>query len=149
MILIAGCMFMTSGLYAQDTSDKEIISGDELKEVLEDVRSWTAESIEFLKIAKDLTTQEIVAQANAIRVKFDPLMVLMATTDPEAEYQQAAIMLLMGAKGVELALWHYIYAVLGNSQEAKDHGDELLGAAVSQLNDAKELFLEVSEQESE
>jgi len=125
---------------AEESIDYEPISAEELREVLEDVSSWAAETIMFRENAKNLRSREIVEQANAIRVKFDPVIILMATTEPESEYKQAGVMLLMGAKGVELALWHYIYAILGTSGKAKDYGDALLSTAVNQIHDAEELF---------
>ncbi len=138
VLLLSVCLFFPSALFAQDGYDP--ISAEELREVLEDVKSWAAETSIFRENAKKMNSSAILEQADAIRKKFDPVMVLIATTEPEAEYKPAAVMLLMGTKGVELALWHYMYAILGNSQRAMEHGDVILSAAVNQLLDAEKLF---------
>lgn len=140
LILVAGSLLLPLALNAEDTAAYDPISAQQLREIMEDVRSWAASTIELLNDASNLTPREIVERIDALRRNFDPLMVLLATTEPAGEYKRAAVMLLMGTKGVELSLWHYIYAVLGDSQNAKDHGDVLLRAAVSQLNDAHTLF---------
>ena len=138
LLLLWGCILLPSGLFAQE--GYEPITAEELRAVLEDVRSWAAETSIFRKNAVNMKPQEIYNEASAIQRKFDPVMVLMATTEPEATYKPATAMLLMGAKGVELALWHYIYAVMSDSQNAMNHGDAVLAAAVNQLHDADMLF---------
>ncbi len=137
---IACCLLLPFGLYAQDTGGSDIISGEQLRAVLENVNSWAAETAVFRKNAQNLTAQELLEKASAIRKKFDPVMVLIATTEPASEYKKAAVLLCTGAKGVELALWHYMLATLAGSEALKDHGDVLLKAAVSELNDATVLF---------
>jgi len=140
LIFFAGSLLTPLALCAQDAVEYEPVSLEELRVILEDVRAWTAETIELLKNAKDLPPQKILAGLDAIRKKFDPVMVLIATTEPAAEYKKAAVTLLMGTKGVELALWHYIYSILDDSQPAKDHGDVLMSTAIGQLNAARALF---------
>jgi hypothetical protein len=140
ILVLFAYVLAPESLLGQESSRYEPISAEELREVLEDVGSWTAETIIFRENAKEMDARRILERANAIRVKFDPVMVLMATTEPEPVYKPASVMLLMGAKGVELALWHYIYAIIGNSEKAKEHGDSILGAAVNQIQDARELF---------
>lgn len=140
LILVAGSLAAPLALCAQDTVEYKPISAQQLREVLEDVRSWATETVQFRNNAENLTPQEVVQQANAIRKKFDPVMVLMATTEPPPEYKTAGIVVVMGTKGIELALWHYILAVIADSQNAKNHADVILQAALGQLNDAQLLF---------
>jgi hypothetical protein len=139
-LIIAGWLFIPSTVFAEDGDGYDPVSVDRLRAVLADVKSWTTETIAFRENAKTLELKELVEQANAIRKKFDPVMVLMATTEPPEEYQLAATMLLMGTKGVELSLWHYILAAVANASNAMEHGDTLLQTAVSQINDAEKLF---------
>jgi len=138
--MITACLLSAFPLFGQDSGGYETVSEEKLREVLADVKTWTAEAIEFRNNAKNLEPKELVAQANAIRKKFDPVMVLMATTEPPEDIQLAATMLLMSAKGTELSLWHYILATVANAANALEHGDALLQTAISQLNDAEKLF---------
>jgi hypothetical protein len=140
VLILAGCLLIPSQVFAQDGDDYDPVSANRLRAVLADVKVWTAETIAFRENAKNLEVKELVRQANVIRKKFDPVMVLMATTEPPAEYQLAATMLLMGTKGVELSLWHYILAGVANATNAMTHGDTLLQTAVDQINDAGKLF---------
>ena len=137
-IYVVVFLITTPLLFGEDTG--EVLSLEILRSLLADVRSWTAETLEFRKKTPDLEPKEILEQADAIRKKFDPVMVLMATTKPAEEYAQAATILLMGTKGVELALWHYIFAVVAGVDNSKTYGDTLLQVAVNQLNDAEKLF---------
>jgi hypothetical protein len=137
-ICAAAFLITTPLLFGEETD--RVLSAEKLLEVLANVRNWTAETLEFRKSTPDLEPKEILEQANAIRRKFDPVMVLMATTEPAAEYRHAATILLMGTKGVELALWHYIFAVVAGVDNSKTYGDTLLQVAVSQINDADKLF---------
>lgn len=140
VVIAAGWLAAVPSLFAQEADRYETVSIEQLLAVQADVKVWTAQTIAFRENAENLTARELVAQANAIRVKFDPVMILMATTEPAEEYQLAATLLLMGTKGVELSLWHYILAAAANAKNAMEHGDTLLQTAVNQLNDAEKLF---------
>ena len=140
ILIIVGWLLIPSMVFSEDGEGYETVSVDRLRAVLADVKIWTTETISFRENAKNLDVKELVRQANAIRKKFDPVMVLMATTEPPEEYQLAATLLLMGTKGIELSLWHYILAGVANASNAMTHGDTLLQSAVDQINDAGKLF---------
>lgn len=140
LLIIAGWLLISPSLFAQEIEQYKPIPVEMLRAVLADVKGWMDETIDFRENAKTLTIEELVQQAGDIRKKFDPVIVLMATTEPPDDYKLAATLLLMGTKGLELSLWHYILAGVTNTQIAIDHGDTLLQPAVDQIRDAEKLF---------
>ena len=140
LLIIMGFLFISPQVFAQEIVEYKPISVELLRVVLADVKGWMTETIAFRENAKNLTLEELVQQASAIRKKFDPVMVLMATTEPPDDYKVAATLLLMGTKGLELSLWHYILAGVTSTQVSIDHGDTLLQPAVDQIGYAERLF---------
>ena len=140
LILAAAAILLPSSLSAQETDARETLSVERLLEVLADVEAWTEATVELRQAIKSYDQEGFVRAADGLRARFDPIMVLMATTNPAAEVRQAAVLLLMATKGVELALWHYIYGALSSQTTSYDHGDVLLKAAMSQLTGARTLF---------
>lgn len=142
LLLAAALVLAVTPLGAQDGagSGRPVVGKEQLLRVLEQAKGWAKDTTELRSAAKDLDARKIAARADAIRSGIDGTIVLMATTEPPAEWKQAAVLLQMGVKGVELALWHYLYAAIAAYEPGVEHGDVLLKAALGQITGAEKLF---------
>jgi hypothetical protein len=132
-VFVAMLVLMTSILGAQE---RPTVSLQQLLAALDEAASITDAAVELRsQLADDLTPGEFVAGAAPLQRQFEPIIVLIAQTEPPREFQQFAMAVAMGVKGVELALWHYLYAAISGQAERIEYGDELLvrGRAELQL----------------
>jgi hypothetical protein len=133
---------VTAGpLSAQNSqADKKLISGDELKKFCIDVAAFTAQAVELRKKSAGLPPRDLVKEAEQLRQQLEAVVLTIAATRPAPADQRAAMLLAMGTKGAELALWHYIYGVMANSPKATEYGDVLVKTAADQIDAARQIF---------
>ena len=67
-------------------------------------------------------------------------MVNIATTRAPKDAMQLALLVAMGAKGVELSFWYWTNGALNKDKAYMDYGDGLMKAAMAQLKKANDLL---------
>ena len=128
-------------LFGQDSqTEKKVISSDELKTICSDVAALAAQAVELRKKSAGMSSRDIVNEAERLRRRLEAVVLTIASTRPAQSDQRAAMLLAMGTKGAELALWHYIYGVMANSPRSNEHGDVLLKAAAAQIDAARQML---------
>jgi hypothetical protein len=128
-------------LFAQDSqTDKKVISNDELKKFCVEVAALTSQAVELRKKPAGISSRDIVKEAERLRQQLEAVILTVAATRPAPADQRAAMLLAMGTKGAELALWHYIYGVMANSPRSTEYGDVLIKTAADQIEAARQLF---------
>jgi hypothetical protein len=121
-------------------ADKREIGAEELMGVLSNVKTWASAAVDLRSRSPAMNAQDFIKEAEALRGNFEEVILLIAQTKPSASVQQAAMLLAMGTKGVELGLWHYVYGALANMKNSIDYGDTLIKTAAGQLDAAAQLF---------
>jgi len=132
-VLLVILMLMVSILGAQD---RPMVSLQELLAVLDEATNIADAALDLRSgLADELTAAEFAAGTAPLQRQFEPIIVLIARTEPPREFQQFAMTVAMGVKGVELALWHYLYGAISGQADRIEYADELLvrGRAELQL----------------
>lgn len=116
--------------------ERRTVSTQELLATLDEAASIAEAAAQLRsRLAEGLTPAEFAVAAAPLQRQCAPMIVLIADTDPPRELQQFAMTVAMGVKGVELALWHYLYGALSGEADRIEYADGLLvrGRAELQL----------------
>ena len=87
----------------------------------------------------EITGEQFLRGIAPLQERFEPVLSLIIETNPPREMQQLAMLIAMGAKGVELSVWHYIYALMTSDSRHLEIGDEHLSVGLDQLSAAGEM----------
>ncbi len=114
-----------------------IIPPEQLMASLEESAAIAERTLDVRRAFPDeITAEQFVRDMADLQEQFEPILSLIIETDPPREMQQLAMLTAMGAKGVELSLWHYIYALLTSDSRYLELGDSYLSAGLDHLRSA-------------
>lgn len=127
-------LFTSSLLCAQE---REIVSFEQLLEIYDMTNDMIDDIAEKRKNMQSEQTAKFFFQSVVEHQKsLEPVIILIAETDPPKEVQLYAISVAIAVKEAELALWLYIKAFVSNQQKYLNFGDVLLGESKDELESA-------------
>lgn len=137
-MLLAGLLLLVGSMVV--AQDRPLVSLQELLGAL-DEGARVAEATADLraKLAEGMAIGDFVSGIAPLQRQCEPIIVLIARTEPPRELQQLGMNTAMGVKGVELAIWHYLYGAASGETDHVEYGDQLLTRARRELQRASEL----------
>jgi hypothetical protein len=129
--LMMCCCFVAVTVQAQE---KPFVTAEQLIAALDEATDIAELAVELRgRLPTDLPAPDFVREVAGLQRRCEPIIVLIAQTNPPPELQRLAMNIAMGVKGVELALWYYLYGVLSNQAGHINYGDQLLSRGRPEL----------------
>jgi hypothetical protein len=140
-LLLVCCCLVAAAVHAQE---RPLVSLEQLIVSLDEAHAITEAAFAFRsRLGEDLPAPEFAEAMAELQRRCEPILMLIIQTNPPRELQRFAMNIAMGLKGVELALWHYIYGVLSGQGDHISYADELLTRGRAELQFANELSTEI------
>ena len=130
-------MFLVFNSAIVSAQEREMVTFEQLLEIYDLTYEMTNDIAEKRKsMESDETAKSFFQSVVEYQKNFEPVIILIAETDPPREAQLYAISVAIAVKEAELALWLYIKASVSNQQKYLNFGDVLLGESKDELESA-------------
>ena len=134
ILLTALAMACAAGAGAQEAALEQVLGA------LETSTRLAEETVKAVNAFQgDQDPEAFLRRISDIQNAFGAIVVLVATTQPPQGARRLAMLVAMGAEGIELALRYYIYGLLARDADYLGQGDLLFRRGLAELTAAEEM----------